>query len=347
VSAFSRVYASLYKVFLATTMTLSKEHTIAADFTVSDSPPDPIKRATHTYGRRKADPINHPDSSLTSRQSIYRTAPPDLDEEIPPSSSVDGNDEVEGAKDATPSKCDRRSRAKMNHSHEDDVGEDEGTKNVPSFTWDWQKRLEEMDHWDEDEGNDLPVVASVLAGGNTLQNSDHRDLDISLPGHRDITSSYHQGIGPIGSLPRLASTSSPPLAGSPFSPNPREYLKKRINKDDSEFKKANIMSSPTSPAFHHHINTPKLHSSPTPPTSDEGEDFGGPPTKTVNKGKAKETSDPLLNFEEGASSSGTHNFTKIQASKATGMLRRKKNSKIKVCCAVLLLFWLDKQLPCM
>jgi len=333
VSAFPRVYASLYKIFPAPTMTLSKEHSIAADSTVSASPPDPIKRSTHTYGRRKADPINHPDSSLTSRQSIYRTAPPDVDEEIPPSSSVDGNDEDEGAKDATPSKCDRRSRAKMNHSHEDDVGEDEGTKKVPSFTWDWQKRLEEMKNWDEDEGDDLPVVASVLAGGNTLQNSDQRDLDISLPGHRDITFSSHQGIGPS-----LASTSSPPLADSPFNPNPPEPLKKRINKDHSGFKKANILSSPISPAIHHHINTPKLHSSPTPPTSDEGEDFGGLPTKTLNKGKAKETSDSLLNSEEGASPSGTHNFTKIHASKATGMLRRKKNTKVKVRCAVLLLF---------
>ncbi|KAF6762814.1 hypothetical protein DFP72DRAFT_877014 [Ephemerocybe angulata] len=94
-------------------MPLQAEDSVVADSTLSTSPqmpaPTPIKRAPRTYGRKKSPQVQE-DASFSSNaspppasnSSIYRTAPPNLQERIPSTSDhEEENDDPADASDAT------------------------------------------------------------------------------------------------------------------------------------------------------------------------------------------------------------------------------------------------------
>jgi hypothetical protein len=305
----ARAFVSLTVV----AMTLTKEYSIAADSTLSASSPIIVKRAAHTYGRRKTSQDDeHPtddvdDSGFGSapRQSIYRTAPPGVIEEIPPSSSAGDDDE-----------------------HPDDGC------STPKFRFEWQKKLWQIDHPDEDIVEDMPVVSSLFAGGNGPDNTKNNDFDgCPSPPEQDANSSFASGSGEhvpepsSSSLPSLSSPSSQHLSDSPLAP---VYAKKRSAKmHDLNVERGSAPSSPTSPAFPHLINTPKSCSSPTPPTSDGDEDSNDP-SRTLNQKKAKGKSILPLRFDEPPSLSLTTDITKVHATKSRAKTRDNKGKRRKV-----------------
>ena len=241
------------------TMTLSKEDSIAADSTLSVSP-IPVKRAPRTYASSRPKDTHLESSpsagSSASRQNIYRTASKYNDEVVASTSDAQqSNDEAE-----TPS----------------------------GFNWDWQQKMWEIDHPDEPGdaqnpglhvcGNAPPKAEGVHVDASS---SPQRQTDIS---HADVERQTNAFGVSLASLTASSSQLSPPTNPSRF----RNRKKVSAVIHDSDSGEGETRSSPTSPEFPNPISTPKLHSSPTPPTSDVDVDVDmKPPSKTRSKGKGK------------------------------------------------------------
>lgn len=270
-----------------TTMTITKQYSIALDSTLSSTPPPspsplmtPVRRATRTYGRpRDPKPPHDPDSSLSmsesssaSRQSLYRTAPPDVDEEIPPSS------------DGLP----------PDDSDSDSIILAEV---LPKQRYhDWRNKLSHIDQRLDDDDDDDATKASASkeppAGTDTSDVPNRKDPGMSLLHERPRETATTSGRGvelPVNdSLSGF--TLSPTSPECQFKGSPairRRSTRRPAVVPDSDLEENAIPSSPTSPLYPNPITTPNLHPASTPPTSVE-----------MPKGKGKARDVPPLRFEE-------------------------------------------------
>jgi mediator of replication checkpoint protein 1 len=317
-------------------MPVNKEYSIVADSTAHiSSPPTTtpaVKRARFTYGRPKLDtPVHDSDTfifqaanSSSSHDSVYRTGPLDLDEEIPPSSDP--------------------ARVLSDAELSDD--EDDGNSRKDALSkheWEWRKKLRALDS-EEDVDVEMPAIPAEVDASESREPSNDDALFPQRPIHSTFdhipTSPAHHGTTNLadhifgGSLSTLTASSlssnafdkSPPLSPE-IAPSRRRLSKpKRIVQDsDSETENIANKSSPTntSPAFPHSIGTPPTNSSPTPPTSDD--DMPARLPKNMSKGRGKATAkarpdvEPLRFSEEPAA-------TVVKRTKD----KHNKKSKIKV-----------------
>jgi hypothetical protein len=281
-------------------MPLVKEDSIdsiAGDSTLSSSPPPPaqVKRAVHTYGRRQPTQVDESTSvanleSSTVRRQIYRTAPPDVDEEIPQSSS--------------PSQ--------------------ESAQPRPKFEFSWKKLLRDMD-------KERPEDVAISSGNQDESNGfTGGDLDSSDPfRERDDASPSVPQASECSSSPNLKHSRLSPAKSPLESSLTYKQIKKRYGISASNLEEG--PSSPITPEFPHCINTPKLRSSPTLPTSDEDRGLGSP-AATHNKSLDNDESVVPLRMEEisGPSQFAAVTSTRLAKSKSTS----RKHSKIKVRCTL-------------
>lgn len=301
-------------------MTLSKEYSIAADSTLSSSPPTmtPPAKVKHTYGRRREPhPVpepGDPDSSYalslssssasryssTSSSSIYRTGPPDVDEEIPPSSDAARTSDDEGGGD---------------DAHADDEDDRDAS---PKFQFSWKKQLKEMDELDDDEDMSIPNAAPPGDPSSPRQHTKSIGTETAPPSPRgvgafslsdsDVFGSSSTTLAGSFSQPEhqpQSSVKSPSLSPertllqSPAVGHraPRRAPVVHGSDSDGDLREDDTSPGATSPACPHPITTPKLRSSPTPPTSDadmeRDSDASSALLKKTGKGKAKRGVPPL------------------------------------------------------
>ncbi|KAG5644947.1 hypothetical protein DXG03_007412 [Asterophora parasitica] len=285
-------------------MPVSADSSFVPDSTSGISPVSTpaVKRAARTYGRpRHVEPTPGDDSDTSlihsakssgSRISIYRTGPPDMDEEIPQSSDPlsDGR-------------------------------EDDGHKAPFAFSWrDKLKEIDDRDDFDMDmtvTGEEQDASSSRVESDDELQRPSQTKKTTQLP-----TSPADSGIDALaeqvfgGSLSTLTASSVSPQK-SQSSPQPTISTRRRKNRTirDSDSEDDNTKeSSATSPSSFH---APASQS--TPPTSQ-----GDMPTnsKRGSKGKTKPPTRrdvaPLLFSEDPVSSSTS------KSAKASSKDKRKK-----------------------
>jgi mediator of replication checkpoint protein 1 len=314
-------------------MTVNRDYSIVADSTCSPSSPSSaflpsVRRPVRTNGSPKSsdDPdssLIYPPSSLASRDSIYRTGPPDLDEQVPPSSDI--------------------SHSLSDNELADDEDEDSPHDASGKGFFGWREKLQKLDKSfdsdvEEQAISDIPDVSPSERPLATQPLSPQRVQSIHVPTSPAVVTSNALTQDVFGmSLSTLtaSSLSQSAFAKSPSSLTPqvipaRRRFKKRVVRDsDSESDNKGSPATP-SPAFPHAISTPKSRSSPTPPTSDDDEMPAYPMHEYTSKGKGKvnpTVSRPTvvpLQFSEGS------NGLSVASKKSMRKDRRNKKSKIKV-----------------
>jgi mediator of replication checkpoint protein 1 len=237
-------------------MVLRKDFSVVADSEMASSPssessPQPVRRAARTYGRRRDDP----DTSLTysepdSSDSIYRTGPPDIQDEVPAS-------EPSGLPDT------------------DNEGEDEDEDMLPSlqsrprFTFGWREKMKEVD----DNPSMVDGVSRVDDERASPNSQDVVDTNVD----RDRTRPEGRPLDVFNNASSCASASHddahlslPPPHFTLKPPRTRLRNQKNIALYDSDTDNDNILgsrsSSPRTPLLHP-IATPKSHCTSSPPTS--------------------------------------------------------------------------------
>lgn len=269
-------------------MGLRKDFSVVADSEMASSPPSksspaPIRRAAKTYGRRRDDP----DTSFTyseqdSRDSIYRTGPLDISDEVPPSE---------------PSRL----------LDSDEEGEDDDGDVLPSslvlprFTFGWKEKLKQLDN--EEDSNEYPRSQNASEHTSPKEASD-------LLAHMDTgsdSSALRAGARVLANLARgdvfgesLSSLNSPfqpdasqdcsSPAYAPHGSHDRPRTRKNMIQSDDDMrnddKQDNRSSSPqTSPL--HPIATPKSHLTSSPPTSHHDDVSIDSTESSGSKGKGK------------------------------------------------------------
>ena len=237
----------------------------------------------------------YPLSSSTSRDITYRTGPPDLDEQVPPSSDL--------------------FHSFSDNELADDENEDSSKDALGGDFFGWRKWLREYDKQDNSDV-EQPAVSDTL---NASPSEGPLATQLSSP----LTAS---------SLPQTAFFTAGPSPLSPKVIQARRRLKKRVVHDsNSESEPADDKGSPArSPVFQHAISTSKSRSSPTPPTSDEDEVPAHPMQGYNPKGKGKvdpASSRPTvlpLRFSEDL------NDLTVAPKKVAHKDKRKKKIRIKV-----------------
>jgi mediator of replication checkpoint protein 1 len=316
------VFCSLFTV-----MTVNKELSVVADSTHSPSSPFPnVKTRTvkRTYGRPKMsdDPdtsLSFPPSSSASRNSTYRTGPPDLDEQVPPSSDFShsfsdnelADDENEGSPQDAPAD-DFFGVKRMMRDYDATHGFDVDMSDIPHASHSEQPPVTETLSFQRVQSPHVPTSPAV-APSNALTH------DLLEESPSTLTTS------PL-------SQSAIPQSPSSHVGHARRRLKRRVmDGSDSESEPAGnkCTSATRSPAFPHAISTPKSRSSPTPPTSDD-EMPAYPMQRHNSKGKGKANppaSRPTvapLQFSEGP------NGSSVGSKKSMRKDKRSMKTKIKV-----------------
>lgn len=270
-------------------MGLKKDYSVVADSEMAASPrsfmssPPPIRRAARTYGRRREDP----DSSFTyseqdSRDSIYRTGPPDMSDEVPPSESskqLDSDDEDEGDGDVLPSSPGR-----------------------PWNTFGWRDRLKEIDNEDD--------LSGYLSPQDTSEHVPSKEVVLSIPGHVDTgvdspvkSTDARTSTAVIsedvfgGSISTLTSPSQPTTLrshsildnASTASRNRLRTQKNLITSDDDMDHDDKGNSRPSSPqtSSPRLIVTPDSQLTSSPPTSHHDDVSANSAPSSTSKGKGK------------------------------------------------------------
>lgn len=134
-----------------------------------------------------------------------------------------------------------------------------------AFGFGWKRKLAQIDQvFDDEEG-----LNPTEGDGDTTLHIDSASPATGKLHDNDSGDGYDALFS--GSLPMLTSSSQTRCI-SPSPVAPKRGTKQRVVMDSDESendaKASNRHSSPTSPQYLHSINTPKLGSSPTPPTSD-------------------------------------------------------------------------------
>ncbi|CAA7260269.1 unnamed protein product [Cyclocybe aegerita] len=262
--------------FLTLNMTLEKEFSLIADSTAPssprpnvDAPEVVIKRAARTYGRRREQPLTkdtngsiaHPEPTSSTHDSIHNTAPPDLSDLVPPTSSP------------------HRIESDADQSDSDTI---DASNNRLKDAFGWKAKLAAMD---EDE--DAPVAPSKydhaskqsLFGNPLLLNGiDSSKASFGMPtgNHRSpATPSASDDVfrDPVSS----DQPSSPTQGETSFrlsSPQVSERIRNRTRKvvrdsDSEEEPPKDSSSTVASTSSRHLLGTPKSRSPSTQPTSED------------------------------------------------------------------------------
>ncbi|KAL0580927.1 hypothetical protein V5O48_001121 [Marasmius crinis-equi] len=286
-------------------MPLTKENSIIADSTISSSPSHvitPIKRPTRTYGRPRdgpstSDAEHHRSSSSSSgsgfSRSIYRTGPPNTQEEIPPSSE--------------PAHSSPGHRQDLIGEVEDEGSSDGDASPVRGFglrealrAIDEKYDAEDMEKGDFHEKSSAREAnqKAVLKPFPAEQRKNERTLFPPVSA-TPLRPSEDDVFG--GSLLTLASSSQGASNPDPESNSPqvtnRKRVSRRVNTDEESDGEQDEQEKSSPAKFP--INSPTARaSSPTPPTSED--DMPAPKRTQKGKGKASSTRDsvPPLQFEE-------------------------------------------------
>lgn len=295
-------------------MPIRGDSSIVPDSTLSSSPPattPAIKRATRTYGRPQIQgAVNSSDTSLLessfiseSRDRIYKTGPPGIDEEIPPSS------------DPSP-------------PLEDTDDEKENSARNPSpekFQFSWRKALLEIDEQDDFDVEMIKAPGTSQAQAvSPLSNQREPRHSFSSPapsdsGSNPLTDAFGGSLTTITASPSSLH-STPAKTPSPENTPVHRRLGKRPkpvieDSDEDETKQASssqpfITGTPKSTPPTSNNHTP-LHLSSTSSSKRKGKGKARANLDAVAPGLAKETTEtPPAHPQEG---------------------KRSKKSKIKVC----------------
>ncbi|KAG6875568.1 hypothetical protein C0992_003289 [Termitomyces sp. T32_za158] len=300
-------------------MPVQMDSSIVPDSTLSSSPiatPSVVKRVRRMYGRSTnkeaagedtdTPHLLHLSKSSSSIDSILRTGPLDVDEEVPPSS-------------------DPSYEAFNQADDDDDEADSEDASSAYQFSW--KKKLRDID-MEEDNDADMAGVSEVKSTSKQREEGDTSALSPQRhesPDFARLTSfSVEKDNDALtetvfnGSLSTLPNSS--PAAHSSFgrTPSPqvtnRRRRKKPTRHDSGSEAGESKESTPTTPSHPHPLTTPKSRSSPTPPTSDDDmPTLLGQDKKGKGKGKAPGRPDvaPLC-FSE--ASVVTRSFQKQKAS---------------------------------
>ncbi|KAG5726008.1 hypothetical protein E4T56_gene1616 [Termitomyces sp. T112] len=315
------------------TRRLSIDSSIVPDSTISSSSPATpavVKRARRTYGRSAhteaagddsdTPHLLHSSKSSSSINSVFRTGPSDVSEEVPP--SPDPSHEYSVSSDI---------------DDDDDEANSEDTSSA--FQFPWRKKLKDLDMEEKDDAH-MTGVAKEKDASNRFEEGQASALSLQRPVSPNRlhlpTSIVESGKDTLtetvfsGSLSPL--TTSSPTAHISFARSPslqatnRRQKKCIIHDSDSEDGE-NKESSPTT-AFHlYPLTTPKSRSSPTPPTSDDdmlallGQD-------TKGKGKAPSRPD-LVPLRFSGESVTTGSFKSRKSQKDNGGKRKKLKAPTK------------------
>ncbi|KIK91696.1 hypothetical protein PAXRUDRAFT_830609 [Paxillus rubicundulus Ve08.2h10] len=290
----------------------------------SQSSPQPIKRSTFVYGKRRSLLVDQHDvagvaSVLGSRneQTLlheYKDACPD---------HLVG---LEGQ---------RASPSPSAHSSEDGAN---GPDAALDFEFDFRRRMKELDkRFDDDEGpialprlsKSLPSPSLPLEQSDTADLSSMKDIQSvaegTMPLSRDAGHSSGNPFG--GSLSPLSGSLPVPSSQeqSPTVRRPAKGVAKQVFASDSEAGEPGN-SSPVSP-IRHSITTPHLRSPPTPPTSEAEM----PPTKRSEKarGKVPARDVPPLRFnsEDPSTSTVPRMFNKGKGRESSARTKTKAPTK--------------------
>lgn len=187
-----------------------------------------------------------------------------------------------------------------------------------SPTFGWRKKLAEID----EEFDNRDTEATVTSGRN-LMGEERLRMSTSAQSFstEEESSSRLDDSLLSGSLPPLTSSQTDDSSIPAF---PKQKAKKNsfIDSDDSDIDRpvANKESSPTSPLFPHPINTPSQRSSPTPPSSDAGEENSLAYIRTGNRADNIECEAAVEHSHLKSSKKCRNNRTKLE----------EKGKKIKV-----------------
>ncbi|KAG6831871.1 hypothetical protein H0H92_006988 [Tricholoma furcatifolium] len=278
-------------------MPLHEDSSIVPDSTASSSRPTTpvVKRAPRVYGRKPIQVASVGDDSeifqsaksSSSSSSIYRTGYSEGDRPIPPSS------------DPPP-------EVSFSNDFDDDEEENSGCDASSTFQFAWKKKLKDID-LDEDYDADITGVTEE-------ENASNQQLGHGVASPSQRIDSQERPLLPTspaesaqdalirnvfeGSLSTLPASSPHPVirATSPQPTNRARRTTAVVHDSDSEedVQKESLSASPANP---HPITTPKLHSSPTPPTSED--DFPAISKPKPGKGKTSIRPDVVpLRFSE-------------------------------------------------
>ncbi|THH18016.1 hypothetical protein EW146_g2906, partial [Bondarzewia mesenterica] len=315
-------------------LTLSRESSFAPDSTASMShPPSPspppviaIKRAPITYGRRKDADIHaaNADASTFSYTTRQRASLPSFDEEVVPDSDEFNAPEPSQMPDT---------------DDDENVSqpEDESASKSFGFRFSWKDQLQKIEDMSDDDLRTAMGGEATAASRNTSPDKG-RDDQHALPSLSSPSPPAHIPSSPdipelreddffSGSLPSLTGSSSQAsILAKASSPSPSPVTrpkKKRVVIDDSDDDtETRVKSSPISPPFPHSISTPRLLSSPTPPTSEYDM---SPAASRKGKGKERARSIAPLVFDEDITAATTSDRRSSNtASKPTAEHRKGK-----------------------
>ncbi len=299
-------------------MGLKKDYSVVADSVMSSSSspsasPMPVKRAAITYGRRREESDNSFSySEQDSRDSIYRTGPPDILDEVPPSE---------------PSRLDS----------DDDAEEDADGDILPSILatgFGWKEKMKQID--DEDDLSsylDLQNAGVCDPSQGDAQMTVDTDVESPVKGAGTRTTKGVTAVGSsFSSLTSPSDSATSPATATTSRNRPR--LSKNIITSDDDMdqndKRGTHFSSPeTSPL--HPIATPKSQPTTSPPTSHHDDVSANSAASSASKGKgkaskARHTVAPLRFDSPPPEDSDNENT--MRSRKTQG--RREKKQKVKV-----------------
>lgn len=297
-------------------MTLGKEVSIAADSTISSSPPQAgdlspqIKRVTRTYGKRRAEaPADCSWGITCSLENIHKTAPPGLKETIPGSSpqkmpiysdafdAIMRNDKLGPHHNASQTE-------KEGDSHSvPDVPLEHQENASPVYIYPWQKMLHAIDTGDDSESTatfDKPKNTGKAAflwdtdSGTIQPRTGSPHLFTPRPSvSDDVFNDPLSTLSPTDAPHSPFSFSSPPAHA-----RRSQGLKRRVVPDsdsDEELQKGSS-STVRSSTGHNSFISANPRSWSTPPTSDEEVPHKKPVDSNSRKPESSRVSVPRLDF---------------------------------------------------
>ncbi|KAF7978296.1 hypothetical protein HWV62_887 [Athelia sp. TMB] len=316
-----------------------------------DSSPAPdnspvIKRSKNTYGRRHSIPdpdssVTLDDTSLLSYTTSHNSALICPDEDAPPTSDAFDISEPSSATrandDSEPSFTFKSTKVLDSSREKKAIEVDIPSSPAPSegtdrkgHQWDWKAKLAAIDA--DSDSDDAPTKSPAYAARQgvpdtpenlSLQRDGSPSTQLAKTFRDDLLEeSLTTLAGPSQPEPRPP---QPPFLASPSASPDMTHTKKpkrRVARVDSDDDMADSSFNSSARRLHS-INTPKLQSSPTPPTSDMG--VSSPKDKAKDNTLVRSVS-PLFFSDEGVQSKAS---SKRKGSTATLPNRRKIKAPTK------------------
>jgi len=245
---------------------------------------------------------------------VYSTGHFDFDEEVPPSSDPPGVPESSGVTRVdsegdteTPLSFTRKKdiNKELNGEFAGDEspisparGDDAG---LSKFEFSWKAQLKLIDEDGSDDPDQPMVPSGGRSGSNALFFLEGRGIDVPMSLTSSLSSKDTQPLtldDVFGGSQMVPSSPAPSLSasGASRSAAPDIRVVKRIQKRAVVIDSDDDLGDSSFGSVPHPINTPKLRSSPTPPTSDT--DLSAAKPQSKGKGKASVKGVPPLIFDK-------------------------------------------------